>query len=99
MWLRAISTGHPAAPLLQPTWHCVERFRQRSRQPIGTEALLDALQTILETAEITAQQPPGVRYQQAWDLWALSDTLAFPLIEDNGIWIVPTCLARRLTRY
>ena len=91
-----IHVNHPEVRVIQPTWHCLLRFRQRGRAPTGTQAALDALAQALGEASIDAWPPPWAAGQEA-PRWAVSDGLAFPLVPAGspGVWSAATCLRRR----
>ena len=94
MHIPAVQIGHPEVAVVQPTWHCLQRFRERHDSPPGTEEALSGLGTALQEAEITTRPPSGVRTQGDWSLWAVWGALAFPLVDQGGgTWVAPTCLA------
>lgn len=83
---------------IQPTWHCLLRFRQRGRHPIGTEAALAELRAVLEAAHVDRWPPPWAAGQHA-QRWAVSGEWAFPLEPQGGsVWAAPTCLRRGMSR-
>ena len=87
-----VHVEHPEARVIQPTWHCVLRFRQRGRHPPGTDEALDALRRVLEDAVVDVWPPPWAAGQQA-DRWAVSGAWAFPLAPvAGGTWSPLTCL-------
>ena len=94
MRIAAVPIDHPEVHSIQPTWHCLKRFRERHTIEPGTHAALDGLGEILRDADITTRPPRGVRNPGDWTLWAVRDRLAFPLVgEGQGRYVAPTCLA------
>ncbi len=97
MRIPAVPVEHPEVEAIQPSWHCVLRFRQRRKAPAGTEAALAALGEALADADI-ARVPPGWAAGQEAARWAVSGELAFPLMRGDrrgrGTWIAMTCLTR-----
>lgn len=86
--------GHPEVVEVQPTWHCLKRFRERATAPVGTDEALAGLGAALADAAITTRPPAGVRTRGDWSLWAVCGELAFPLVDQGGgRWLAPTCLA------
>jgi hypothetical protein len=88
---------HDEVLRIQPTWHCLLRFRQRVSIPRGTDEAVRALRESLERADLTRMTPPWVagrdRHAQ---MWALDGDLAYPLSPGRGgEWIAATCLSRR----
>jgi hypothetical protein len=86
---------HPEVRRIQPTWHCLERFRQRRHRPPGAEVAAEALRAVLTDADVARVPPPWAAGQDAaW--WAVSGTLAFPLTagSEPGEWLAVTCLVR-----
>jgi hypothetical protein len=95
MWLAPVHTDHPEVRVIQPTWHCVLRFRQRGRHPAGADAAVDALRAMLADASIDAWPPPWAAGQEA-PRWAVSGDWAFPLQDaGGGTWSALTVLRRR----
>ena len=89
-----VHVEHPDVHVIQPTWHCVLRFRQRGRHPPGTDAALDALRAVLLDAVIDRWPPPWAAGQEA-ERWAVSGPWAFPLTRSGGgTWSALTCLRR-----
>lgn len=81
---------------VQPSWHCLLRFRQRKSTPPGTDEAVSALRDALIDAEIS-RVPPGWAAGQDAERWAipLSGDLAFPLARSRGeTWTALTCLTR-----
>jgi hypothetical protein len=81
---------------IQPTWHCLLRFRQRARPPAGADAAVEALRASLARADI-ARVPPGwlAGREAEAEMWAVDRSLAFPLSRGaGGVWIATTCLVR-----
>jgi hypothetical protein len=94
MHIHPVHIDHPEVAVVQPTWHCLQRFRERHELPPGTDAALSGLSAALQAAEITTRPPSGVRPQGDWSLWAVWGALAFPLVDQGGgTWLAPTCLA------
>jgi hypothetical protein len=86
---------HPEVTAIQPTWHCLKRFRERVGAEPGVNEVITALTEALSLAEITTQIPKGIRSsREPFALWAVYQSFAFPLVEDGyGVWVAPTCLA------
>jgi hypothetical protein len=98
--LDSVPKDHPDVRAIQPTWHCLLRFRQRVEVPSGTDAAVAALRASLERADITRMTPPWVagRDRRA-QLWALDEDLAYPLTPGRaGVWTAATCLRRAAAR-
>lgn len=94
MRIAAVLVDHPEVRAIQPTFHCLKRFRERHPSEPGAQAALDALAAVLREAEITTRPPRGVRPAGDWSLYAVRDRLAFPLVSDgDGRFVAPTCLA------
>ena len=94
MLVPAVHVEHPEVATIQPTWHCVLRFRQRGRHPVGSTEALAALRAVLEDATIESWPPPWAAGQQA-PRWAVSGDWAFPLTPaGGGTWSALTCLHR-----
>jgi hypothetical protein len=91
--LAAVRIEHPEVQLIQPTWHCLLRYRQRVKPAIGTDAAVAALTATLEDAVIDVWPPPWAAGQEA-ARWAVSGRFAFPLARagDHGRWSAVTCL-------
>ena len=81
---------------IQPTWHCLLRFRQRVSLPPGTDEAIAALRTSLERADTTRMTPPWVvGRDRGAQMWALDGDLAYPLTRGaRGVWTAATCLRR-----
>ena len=94
--LDSVPKDHPDVRRIQPTWHCLLRFRQRVRVPIGTDEATSALRESLDRADITAMTPPWIAGRdRGAQLWAIDGDLAYPLSPGPaGEWIAPTCLTR-----
>ena len=93
MQIAAVRVDHPEVHAIQPTWHCVLRFRQRVRPAVGTDAALDGLRAVLEDASIDTWPPPWAAGQEA-PRWAVSGRWAFPLAPaGGGTWTALTCLS------
>jgi hypothetical protein len=97
MLIGVARTGHPEAPEIVPSAHCVQRFRQRMpiREP-GTEAVAAALLATLEEADVSRWPPAWAVSDRRADLWAATADLAFPLARTAkpGRWLAVTCLPR-----
>jgi hypothetical protein len=94
--LSPIHLGHPDVEVIQPTWHCLLRFRQRSSLPAGTDAAIAALEATLAAATITTRPPRGITGRgEPAALYAVSGRHAFPLqpAGERGVWLAPTCLS------
>jgi hypothetical protein len=97
--IAAIYLDHPEVEAIQPTWHCLLRFRQRLPGPPGTEEALAGLRSVLEDADI-ARIPPGWAAGQQAERWATGADVAFPLARSGrpGVWTALTCLSRERAR-
>jgi hypothetical protein len=87
---------HDEVRLIQPTWHCLLRFRQRVRVEAGTEAATLALRESLERAHLT-RMPPGwvAGRERGAEMWAVDDDLAYPLSPGvAGDWTAATVLRK-----
>jgi hypothetical protein len=98
----AVQVEHPEVRVIQPTWHCLLRFRQRGRPAVGTDPAMVALVETLRQADIGPWPPPWAAGQDA-PRWATSGACAFPLVPagPSGTWTATTCLlapARRSQR-
>ena len=83
---------HAEVRVIQPTWHCLLRFRQRGFPPSGTDEALAALADALRTADIGRWPPPWAAGLEA-PRWATSGECAFPLVPAGpGRWSATTCL-------
>ena len=82
-------------PFIQPTWHCLLRYRQRAKPPAGTEAAVSALRESLARADL-ARVPPAwlAGRERHAEMWAVDGRVAFPLSRDGGVWTATTCLVR-----
>jgi hypothetical protein len=87
----------PDVARIQPTWHCLVRFRERSFRTPGAAEVAEALRLVLVDAEI-ARVPPAFAAGQEAERWAIAGDLAFPLARDGlggaGAWTALTCLTR-----
>ena len=94
--LDSVPKDHDEVHAIQPTWHCLLRFRQRVRVPAGTEAAVTALRESLERAHVTRMAPGWVAGRdRGAQMWAIDGDLAYPLSPGvGGEWTAPTCLAR-----
>lgn len=80
-----------------PSAHCVKRFRER--HPIheaGSAAVAAALLAELERADVSGWPPAWAVSDNPAELWAFTDTSAFPLArtERPERWVAITCLRR-----
>ena len=92
--LAPVPVGHPEVAVIQPTWHCLKRFRERHRSAPGVDTAVAGLEAALRDAEITTRPPHGVGRRGDWSLWAVAGALAFPLVDQGGgRFVAPTCLA------
>lgn len=82
--------------MIQPTWHCLLRFRQRVEVPAGTDAAVQALRDSLERADLTRLAPGWVAGRdRSTDMWAVDGDLAYPLVAGpGGEWTAATVLRR-----
>ncbi|MEA2424554.1 MAG: hypothetical protein QOH13_964 [Thermoleophilaceae bacterium] len=82
--------------MIQPTWHCLLRFRQRVAVPAGTDAAVLALRESLERADLTRMAPGWLAGRdRGAQMWALDGDLAYPLNPGaGGTWIAATLLRR-----
>jgi hypothetical protein len=90
-------TGHPEAPEIVPSAHCVKRYRERMpvRAP-GLDVVVSGLLDALESADVTHWPPGWAVSDQPAPLWAIAGDLAFPLARTDqpGRWLAVTCLRR-----
>jgi hypothetical protein len=90
-------TGHPEAPEIVPSAHCVKRYRERMpvRSP-GSDEVIAGLMAALEAADVTHWPPGWAVSDRPAVLWAISGDLAFPLTRTDvpGRWLAVTCLRR-----
>lgn len=94
--LDAVSKHHDEVLLIQPTWHCLLRFRQRVKVDPGTDAASRALRESLERAHLTRMPPGWVAGRESQtDMWAVDDELAYPLTRGSGgTWTAATVLRK-----
>jgi hypothetical protein len=94
--LDPVPTHHDEVRFIQPTWHCLLRFRQRVRIEPGTDAAVSALRASLAQADLTRMPPGWVAGRESGaDMWAIDGDLAYPLSEGpGGTWTAPTVLKR-----
>lgn len=94
--LDPVAKHHDEVRQIQPTWHCLLRFRQRVTLPSGTDAAVGALRASLERADLTRMAPGWVSgRERGAQMWALDGDLAYPLAPGRGgEWIVATVLKR-----
>src|SRR5436190_5565875 len=88
---------HDEVRSIQPTWHCLLRFRQRVKVERGTDAAVEALRDSLERADLTRMAPGWIAgRERGAQMWAIDDDLAYPLSPGpNGTWTAATVLKRR----
>ncbi len=82
--------------MVQPTWHCLLRFRQRVRLERGADVAVAALRESLGRADFT-RMPPGwiAGRERGAQMWALDGDLAYPLSPGPaGTWVASTVLRR-----
>jgi hypothetical protein len=94
--LDPVPKHHDEVRVIQPTWHCLLRFRQRVKLAPGTDVAVNALRLSLERAHLT-RMPPGwiAGRERGAQMWALDDDLAYPLSEGfGGEWTAATVLKR-----
>lgn len=86
--------------MIQPTWHCLLRFRQRVDVPPGTDAAVRALRDSLDRADLTRMAPGWVAGRdQGAEMWALDGDLAYPLAAGPaGAWTAATVLRKGTRR-
>jgi hypothetical protein len=94
--LDPVPKHHADVSAIQPTWHCLLRFRQRVRVDPGTDAAVAALRESLDRADLTRMAPgwiaPGDRETA---MWAIDGDLAYPLTPGpGGVWTAATVLKR-----
>jgi len=94
--LDPVRKDHADVRVIQPTWHCLLRFRQRVRVEAGAEAAAAALRASLERAHIERMTPAWVLGRdRGAQTWALDGELAYPLTPlSGGTWTATTCLKR-----
>jgi hypothetical protein len=94
--LDPVPKHHDEVRSIQPTWHCLLRFRQRVKVDPGTDAAVQALRASLERADLTRMAPGWVAgRERGAQMWALDGDLAYPLSPGaRGEWIAPTVLKR-----
>jgi hypothetical protein len=96
--LRVARLDHPEVREIAPSHHCVVRFRQR--RPVherdgGSEALTEALISVLSDADISRWPPAWAVGDRPTELWAVNGELAFPLERSGapGHYVATTCLS------
>ena len=94
--LDPVSKHHDEVRVIQPTWHCLLRFRQRVDVPIGTDAAVTALRESLERADLTRMAPGWLAGRdRGARMWAVDGDLAYPLSQGRGgVWTAATVLRR-----
>ena len=94
--LDAVPKHHDEVRAIQPTWHCLLRFRQRVSLPRGAGTAIDELRASLERAHLT-RMPPGwiAGRDRGAQMWAVDGDLAYPLTPTvRGEWTATTCVRR-----
>src|SRR3954469_4147353 len=94
--LDPVPTDHAEVRFIQPTWHCLLRFRQRVKLEPGTDAAVAALRASLERAHLT-RMPPGwiAGRDSGAQMWAIDGDLAYPLNRSaTGEWAAATVLRK-----
>jgi hypothetical protein len=96
--LNPVQKDHDEVRAIQPTWHCLLRFRQRVDIERGTDAAVAALRESLERADLTRMAPGWIAgRERGAQLWALDGDLAYPLTPAAGAtWTATTVLKRGL---
>src|SRR4051794_29280626 len=94
--LDPVSKHHDEVRLIQPTWHCLLRFRQRVKIAPGTDVAVDALRASLDRADLTRMAPGWIASRETGaDMWALDGDLAYPLSRSGaGEWTAATVLRK-----
>jgi hypothetical protein len=94
--LDPIHKHHDEVRLIQPTWHCLLRFRQRVKLEPGTDAAVSALRASLEHADLTRMPPGWVAGRESGaEMWAIDGDLAYPLNPGaRGEWTAATVLRK-----
>ncbi|MBN1530254.1 MAG: hypothetical protein JW895_14435 [Thermoleophilaceae bacterium] len=94
---RTARLDHPEVREIVPSHHCVVRFRQRRPfRELGTDAVMEALTTVLEDCHVSGWAPAWAHGDRDTALWAATADLAFPLerTATPGRWLATTCLSR-----
>ncbi len=97
MDLGVARTGHPEAPEIVPSDHCLVRFRARAPwRDAGVEAAAAALIASLEAADVSRWPPGWAVSDRDTERWAVDGDLAYPLTPTArpGRWLAVTCLRR-----
>ena len=94
--LDPIPTHHDEVRSIQPTWHCLLRFRQRVKLDPGTDVAVLAMRESLERAHLTRMPPGWVAGRESGaEFWAIDGDLAYPLNHGSGgEWIAATVLRK-----
>jgi hypothetical protein len=94
--LDSVTKDHDEVKVVQPTWHCLLRFRQRVKVDRGTDAAVQALRESLERADLTRMAPGWIAgRERGAQMWAIDDDLAYPLSPGpDGTWTAATVLKR-----
>jgi hypothetical protein len=92
--LDRVAKHHDEVRAIQPTWHCLLRFRQRVKLEPGTDAAVEALRASLERADLTRMAPSWVAGRERdTPMWAIDGDLAYPLSPGpGGEWTAATVL-------
>ena len=96
MHLDPVPVLHAEVAAIQPTWHCLLRYRQRAKPPAGVDAAVAALRASLERADLARVPPPWLAGRdRGAEMWAVDGGVAFPLSRGGGsVWTATTCLVR-----
>ena len=94
--LSPVAKHHDEVRTIQPTWHCLLRFRQRVELEPGTDAAVEALRASLERADLTRMAPGWLAgRERETPMWAIDGDLAYPLSRGpGGVWTAATVLKR-----
>lgn len=94
--LNPVQKDHDEVRAIQPTWHCLLRFRQRVKVAPGTDAAVRALHDSLERADLSRMAPGWIAgREQSALFWAIDGDLAYPLSRGpSGDWVATTVLKR-----
>lgn len=94
--LDPVPTDHDEVRFVQPTWHCLLRFRQRVEVERGTDAAVSALRESLARADFTRMPPAWIAgRERGAEIWAVDGDLAYPLSRGAaGEWVASTVLRK-----
>jgi hypothetical protein len=94
--LDPVPKHHDDVRVIQPTWHCLLRFRQRVDVALGTDAAVAALRESLDRADLTRMAPGWLAGRDSGpQMWAIDGDLAYPLSPGpGGTWTAATVLRR-----